>query len=207
MKRILLLSLLSALIFSGAASAATIQDLQALGYTVNVANPGPSGQNCPIYVLSGWGITNLYFTCHDQDVIDQLANPTAHCDRVWQFSHPDQLAAYNNLTRKGWAISGDQCADSYQVTNPNTGVTAYSGPGAGLISFDGANDAPPAAVGNQPVSPVTPSNCLPLCPNPGDSRGGPNGQTITPASPSDPQTTPAAPPYESPVRIGALLYV
>ena len=187
MKRFaVLLAVTVSLIFVGVASAATIQDLQALGYTVTLSNPGPAGQNCPVYFVTGHGVSE-YINCNSQDVIDSLANPARICNADWQIDHPDQLGAFSSLTAKGWIISGDQCADVYTVTNPNTGVAAYSGSGAGLTGFDSQNGTPPAAVGNTPSVPVGGSSCLPLCPSPSDTPGG--GTTTTPTAPTSPTTT------------------
>ncbi len=201
MRRLLLISALCALIFSGAASAATIQDLQALGYQVSISNPGPAGQNCPIYYISGHGV-GLYATCNDQATFDSLANPVRICNADWQSLHPDQFSAYQSLTGKGWSITGDQCADTYIVTNPNTGVVAYSGGGAGLPGFDGQNGAPPAAPGNTSAPASPPSNCLPLCPTPAppstpDPPAAPSAPTPAPA-PSEPAPAPPAAPAPSP---------
>lgn len=189
----LLLVVAAALILCGVASAATIDDLRALGYSVQISNPGQNG--CPIYYISGHGLSS-YFTCDDQAAINSYANPVAICNADWQINHPDQLDAFHSIANKGWSISGDQCANIYNVTNPNDNTTAYSGEGAGLVGFNDQHGAPPAAQG--PVAaPVTPpQNCLPLCPNPGDTRGA--GGEVIPA-PTPVAVVPAASPLQAAV--------
>lgn len=182
-----------ALALTGASGAATIGDLQAMGFSVSVSSqlPGATqGSVCNVYYISGWGVGTYANECDAtfQSTIDSLANPTAQCNRVWQYNHPDQLAAFNSIVSKGWSISGNQCADVYTVTNPNDGTTAYSGSGAGLPGFDAANGAPPAPAGGA-AAPSSPSSggstggaCLPLCPNPGDTLGGGGGVIPAPTT-------------------------
>lgn len=159
----LLLVVAAALILCGVASAATIDDLRAAGYTVSL-DGGPT--NCPTYYVTGHG-TSIYVNCNSQDVIDGLANPVAVCNADWQTNHPDQVDAWLRISQKGWGVSGDQCADIYTVSNPNDGTTAYSGSGAGLPPFNQTHDAPPMANGSPPppgAQATPPKNCLPLCP-------------------------------------------
>lgn len=193
MKRlpIILAALVATAAFGAAvASAATIGDVQALGFTVSVSSvlPGPNGIICNVYYISGFGVGTYANECDPgfQSTIDSLANPVAQCNRAWQYNHPDQLSAFQSIAGKGWSVSGDQCADVYTVTNPNDNTTAYSGSGAGLPGFDQANGAPPAppAGPSGPAAAPAPSSCLPLCPNPGDIRGG--GGVLIPATPTTP---------------------
>lgn len=184
-RTILLLAITAALIGTTAATAATITDLPGLGYTVGVAGDYPAG--CTTYSVSApWGYSGYITLCTDPAVqasvnpdgpsaVNSLANPVGLCNAKWQWQHPDQLAAFQSISGKGWGLSGDQCADSYTVSNPNDSTVAYSGSGSGLPGFDQSHGNPPAAQGPPPPNGTTtppPSNCLPLCPNPGDTRGG-----------------------------------
>lgn len=159
------------LLTASAVGAATIQDLQAMGFTVNVVYTvqNNQGQTCTAYQITGFGINEQAGSCDPdfQAQIDSLANPTAQCNRVWQINHPDQTQAFLTLVNKGYAISGDQCADLYTVADPATGQTVYSGPGAGLVNEAATLETAGAGVppGN-PQAPAasTPPTCLPLCP-------------------------------------------
>lgn len=178
----LLLVVAAALILCATATAATIDDLRALGFSAQISNPG-TVPGCPIYYISGYGNSSYADPCtpDGQAVVDSWANPVGFCNVKWQYQHPDQLAAFQSITGKGWSVSGDQCADAYNVTNPHDGTTAYSGSGSGLPGFDAANGAPPASPTSTPSSGGTsaPGFCLPLCPNIGDTRGG--GGVLVPA--------------------------
>jgi hypothetical protein len=193
---------LAALILAGTAGAATIGDLQGLGYAVSISNPGPNPDgSCPTYFISGHGVQTYASACDPgfQAQVDSLANPVAICNADWQTNHPDQLQAFQNITRKGWVVSGDQCADVYNVTNPNNNTTAYSGSGSGLPGFDAQNGVPPAAQGTS--APITggtapTGSCLPLCPNPGDQR---DGGVVIPATQAAPAQTITASSVVAPV--------
>jgi hypothetical protein len=120
-----------------------------------------------------------------QSDIDSLANPATICNADWQANHPDQLAAYQSIGRKGWSVTGSCVNDSYTVTNPNDNSTAYTGSGAGLVGFDSQNSAPPAAqTPPAGTTTTTPSNCLPVCPTP---------TTTTATTPAPAAPAPAAP--------------
>lgn len=128
------------------AHAATIADLQALGFTVQQSNPGPAGQNCPTYYVSGWGV-GTYFNCQSMDVVDSLANPVTHCDLVWQYQHPEQMDARQQISRRGWMVTSDLCADVFTVKNPTDSTVRYSGPGSSLVVLA-------AIIGDPPAPPV-----------------------------------------------------
>lgn len=175
----------AALALPAAAAASTIADLQALGYTVAVQFETPT---CKAWTISGYGISTSLGcegTPDFQAAVDSIASPAGHCNRKWQFDHPDQMAAFSAITGKGYAIAGDQCADSYTVLDPYTSAAVYSGSGAGLVDLAASLPvpAPPAATPGAPSpaggTTTTPiANCLPLCPVP-------NGATtvvVTPAA-------------------------
>lgn len=182
-----LAALAAALFLAAPSFAATIQDVQALGFQVGVARQSAT---CTVYVISGFGIDSLYAdTCSPdyQATIDSLANPAAQCNRVWQSQHADQHDALNALVSRGYVVSGDQCADRYTVTGPNG--TIYSGPGAGLVALAASPDpAPsgqaPAAAAAPAVGGTTTTQCLPLC-----SDGLAPPTDATPADPAPIQTT------------------
>lgn len=56
---------------------ATIEDLEALGYTVGESRPG-------VLYVSGFGV-ETYVRADDHATIDSLADPDAHAERVAQF--------------------------------------------------------------------------------------------------------------------------
>lgn len=60
---------------------ATIKDVEALGYTIGLAAEG-------VYVITGYGITNLYITGDDQVTIDSLADPALSAVRIQAFDDP-----------------------------------------------------------------------------------------------------------------------
>jgi hypothetical protein len=192
MTKITLIALAIGLLFVGGAQAATIGDLTGLGYTVSVSNPGPNPDgSCPIYFISGHGVQTYASACDPgfQAQVDSLANPATICNADWQANHPDQLQAYDSLGAKGWSVTGSCVNDSYTITNPNDGTTAYTGNGAGLVTFDAQNGAPPAAAPNAPATPTTttPSNCLPVCPTP--TTPAPTTAAPAPAAPATTTTT------------------
>jgi hypothetical protein len=186
---------------AGSAGAATINDLSGLGYSVQQSAPGPADRNCPTYYVTGHGVS-IYLNCDTaQSDIDSLANPATICNADWQINHPEQYAAFNSLSYKGYSISGDQCADSYTVTNPKTGATVYSGSGAGLPGADASNGpAPDPAPGvAAPANGSAPSNCLPLCPKTpvvivAPAAAGTAPQPVTSSSAIAPITDPAVAP-------------
>lgn len=177
MARAVVLIATAFLLFTAAAWAAPVDDVRALGYTVT-----PYPANVGGYRVVGYGVDS-YFT--DADLV-ALLNAPGQCNRAWQYDHPDQLAAFDTLGRKGYGVSGDQCADRYVVANSFTAAVIYTGPGAGLVQL--AVTAPvvvaaPAQPGEPVPAPVT-QTCLPLCLTPGPVINPPPppvvpGQTVT----------------------------
>lgn len=211
MKTLVAMAAAVALTLSAAASAATLQDLQALGYTVAVAGPYPAG--CTTYTISGHGVTSEYISlCSDptvqatvnpgaQAAIDSLANPLGLCNADWQINHPDQLAAYEKLGGEGYVVTGDQCADSYAVTNSYTGQSVYQGPGAGLVAVAGSlpNATATAQLAGISSTPIVTGSCLPACPAPIPVAVKPPAET----SPSAPAATSSAVPSSSSPSVAA----
>ncbi len=125
-------AVLVALTAAGSAMGATIQDLQAAGYAVSVANPGPDGQNCPTYYVSGFGNSSYANLCDPagQQLVDGWANPETVFEDGWQFNHPDQVAAAQAIGNLCYSITrAAPMTDSWLVVG---GVTNTSTPGAGL---------------------------------------------------------------------------
>lgn len=158
---ILLAAVAASLSLASAAGAATIGDLAGLGYTVGVAS---QSADCTTYAISGNGIGVYANSCSAdfQATVDSIANPEANCNRVWQSQHPDQYGALQRLGSRGYVVSGDQCADSYVVSQGGSQV--YSGSAAGLVGLADQADAAPAAAKDAPAldAPPVASTCLPL---------------------------------------------
>jgi len=166
MRRILL-AFVAALVLAGSAQAATIQDLQSLGYTVKVVSQSP---NCKLWVASGFGITEKLGcdgTAGFQANVDAMADPETACDVKWQFEHHDQRSAVSQIDQLGYAVTADECAGHYTVTNRFTKAPVYRGAGAGLVALAAKLKA---AAPSGTSLPVLTSTCLPLC------------QTVTPTT-------------------------
>jgi hypothetical protein len=201
LRRILIAAAVTAAALAAAPAglAASIEDLRALGYTVTIANPGAEG--CPIYYATGFGNSAYFKLCDPagQALVDSWANPVAHCNVKWEHEHPDQFAAVEKFRQKGYVVTGDECADSYTVTNRYTNKTIYTGKGADLPALaDSVPDAQPAADGGPPAAPVVQASCLPLCAAP---------QPVPAPVEVVPQAAPAAaggaPSAETPARAAA----
>lgn len=166
MRGILVASVI-ALALAGTAQAATVHDLQSLGYTVKVVS---QSQNCKLWVASGFGITEKLGcdgTSGFQANVDAMADPETACDVKWQFEHHDQRSAVSQIDQLGYVVTADECAGHYTVTNRFTKASVYKGAGAGLVALAAKlKAAAPAGTS----LPVLTSTCLPLC------------QTVTPAS-------------------------
>jgi hypothetical protein len=156
----LLLAVVTALVLAGSAQAATIQDLQSLGYTVKVVS---QSQNCKLWVASGFGITEKLGcdgTSGFQANVDAMADPETACDVKWQYNHHDQRSAVSQIDQLGYVVTADECADHYTVTNRFTKTSVYKGSGSGLVAF-AAKLRAAAPTGTS--LPVLVSTCLPLC--------------------------------------------
>ncbi|HWB22384.1 MAG TPA: hypothetical protein VG652_05810 [Gaiellaceae bacterium] len=159
MRGILVASVI-ALALSGAAQAATVHDLQSLGYTVKVVS---QSQNCKLWVASGFGITEKLGcdgTSGFQANVDAMADPETACDVKWQYNHHDQRSAVSQIDQLGYVVTADECAGKYTVTNRFTKASVYKGAGAGLVGL--AAKLRPAAPKATSL-PVLVSTCLPLC--------------------------------------------
>src|SRR5476649_671871 len=166
MRGILVASVI-ALALAGAAQAATVHDLQSLGYTVKVVS---QSQNCKLWVASGFGITEKLGcdgTSGFQANVDAMADPETACDVKWQYNHHDQRSAVSQIDQLGYVVTADECAGHYNVTNRFTKAPVYKGAGAGLVALAAKLKA---AAPTGTSLPVLTSTCLPLC------------QTVTPTS-------------------------
>ncbi len=162
-----LLAVVAALALASSAQAATIHDLQSLGYTVKVVS---QSQSCKLWVASGFGISERLGcdgTSGFQANVDAMADPETACDVKWQYNHHDQRSAVSQIDQLGYVVTADECAARYTVTNRFTKAPVYEGAGAGLVAL--AARLRPAAPSGTSL-PVLVSTCLPLC------------QTVTPTT-------------------------
>jgi hypothetical protein len=163
--RTILIAGVAALALAGAAQAASIQDLKSVGYTTKVVFSTP---NCTEMSASGFG-TYQRLGCQGtsgfQAAVDALANPESVCDAKWQYNHHDQRSAVSQIDQLGYAVTADECAGHYTVTNRYTKKSVYHGDSAGLVALAAKL---PAAAPTGTSLPVLVSTCLPLC------------QTVTP---------------------------
>lgn len=180
---VLALGLTAGLLAARAHAAGSIQALRDLGYTVQAAN---IRAGCTTWVIQGFGNSLYADNCDPgfQSTLDSLAKPTSFCNTKWQFQHPEQLDAVSQIRRKGWGVTGEQCADVYEVTNPATPyVRLYSGPAAGLAALVATLQQAPGA----PADPADQSWwCLPLCATPVRPTLPPQPVTVTVAGPAPP---------------------
>lgn len=167
--------------FACSAQAALLSDLTALGYTVSAATQCENAAHAwvNVWYVSGFGMGAYLSECDPdfQATVDSIANPAAHCNRKWSYTHPDQVDAWSAIAQLGWTTSADKCGDVFTVTNPNDQTARYSGPGSGLAELAAAIGAPP--VPPPVVEPPAPPVPTPPAPTP------------APAAIAAPQTAPA----------------
>ena len=156
----ILLAGVVALVLAGSARAASIQDLKSLGYTVKVVS---QSLTCKEWAASGFGISKRLGcegTSSFQASLDAMADPETACDVKWQYNHHDQRSAVSQLGQLGYAVTADECAGAYTVTDRYSKAVVYKGNGAGLVSLAARLQA--AAPGGTSL-PALSSTCLPLC--------------------------------------------
>lgn len=150
----------AALALAGSAQAASIQNLQSLGYTVKVISSTP---NCTEMTAIGFG-TSQRLGCQGtsgfQAAVNALASPQAACDAKWQYHHHDQRSAVSELGQLGYVVTADECAGHYTVTNRYTKASVYTGASAGLVALAARL---PAAAPTATALPALASTCLPMC--------------------------------------------
>jgi hypothetical protein len=66
----------------------TLDDIRALGYTVEVAQPF-EGEPFTVYRVEGFGVSTM-LRDDDQEAIDSLADPDAHRERERQARQPSE---------------------------------------------------------------------------------------------------------------------
>lgn len=133
-----------ALTFVSSASAATLDDLRSLGYTVVKASDcqaGVDAKGAPVWKttwsVGGFGVSTYLSECSGsfQAELDSLANPTVHYERRWQHEHPDQLQAAQTIAAKCYSIGRTAPAtDSWRITATGVDITTA---GSGLPSLAG----------------------------------------------------------------------
>jgi hypothetical protein len=158
----ILLAVAAALVLSASAQAASVQNLRSLGYTVKVVSDTP---NCKEWVASGFGISERLGcegTSGFQNAVNAMADPETACDVKWQYYHHDQRSAVSQIDQLGYAVTADECAGKYTVTNRYTKKSVYRGDGAGLVALAAKLGA---AAPTATSLPALASTCLPLCPS------------------------------------------
>jgi len=80
---------------------ATLDDLYELGYEMKTL-PG----RFPHYTLTGFGQDYVLTpgTDEEQNIIDSLAHPGSHRERLFAYHHPDAAEALLTLTRNGYTV-------------------------------------------------------------------------------------------------------
>jgi len=124
-----------ALALAGGAAAATLDDLRALGYTVYLQFDNGT---CRAWTVVGFGVNSSLGcegTADFQLALARLADPALHFERKWQFEHPEQLAAANDLVAKGYAVNRTAPAtDSWSVVGGETNVVVAGADLPGLAA-------------------------------------------------------------------------
>ena len=91
----------------------TRADLEALGYTVDVA---PAGE---VAAVRGYGIATMVHRDDAVEVFASLADPAGHAERRFQFLHPDAHQARDLLEAAGYTVERvDPSADAFTITAP-----------------------------------------------------------------------------------------
>lgn len=122
----LVAALLTALVLVPAASPATVDDVQALGYSVAKASDCLAGKDTAgadlwktTWSVSGFGISTYLSECDPgfQASVDSLADPALHFERRWQHTFPEQLAAASAIASKCYSIGrAAPATDSWRIT-------------------------------------------------------------------------------------------
>lgn len=122
-------------LFTAAATAATIDDVRALGYTVGLANVI---NGCNNWQIQGFGVNTEAYECSAdyQQTIGSLIDPVNFTESRWQFEHPEGQAARWTLSRNGYSVTRScGTCDTFVVAGGLVNTTVDT---AGLVSLAGS---------------------------------------------------------------------
>lgn len=141
-------TLLLALAAATAASAATIDQLPGLGYSVSMVT---QLDGCHAYTATGYGATGNFGTDCDATFQQNLDTFVAgHDERKLGYQHPAAVGARADLQGKGYAVSTDYAVPTFHVTG---GCNIDStGDASSIVTIDAAL---PVAAPCPPPPPVT----------------------------------------------------